>query len=408
MVSYRVSRRMAIPSGERWSFRLGRRRRRRRCGGRRVRQRPDLADADRRLSWPVRGRGRGVLRSGSAGCVPLDCDPRHTRYGSVLCGGLVGTSGPRRARSSAWDLRISAAWKAGLATSLGPSLLVAIAAMVVSLVALRMASGPSPAPVVMAMVGVGLSLASRGHAATAPPQWLTRSAVVLHGIGVAFGSAPSTPLTSMAATVEGAGRLGPVLRDWRAGRGRAGADRAFLAVVQLETFWALIETRYGLILPVKLALVVVLLTLAALNRFRLTPAMAADPGSARPLSLDPGRMGRGSAYSRRRGRLALHAAAALACGAAVTPLAVHIHSDDAMFQVLVSPGSGRHRQLRAPTDARRCQPACGQGGDPDPEPAGTRYRTDGTPGDARTDGYWHLRNVPFPIPAAGICASRPW
>ena len=56
-----------------------------------------------------------------------------------------------------------------------------------------------------------------------------------------------------------------------------------LAIVQLESFGALIETRYGIILLVKLMLVTVLLGLAALNRYRLTPAVAADPQNTRPL-----------------------------------------------------------------------------------------------------------------------------
>ena len=95
-----------------------------------------------------------------------------------------------------------------------------------------------------------------------------------------------------------------------------------LAVVQLETLGALIETRYGMILSVKLALVVILLSLAALNRFRLTPAIASDPGNTRPLwAIDPGRMGRGGGYSGRRRRLAVYAAAAHAgcCGRRRSP-----------------------------------------------------------------------------------------
>ena len=38
----------------------------------------------------------------------------------------------------------------------------------------------------VAMAGVGLSLAASGHAASAPPQWLTRPAVFLHGVAVAY------------------------------------------------------------------------------------------------------------------------------------------------------------------------------------------------------------------------------
>ena len=49
-----------------------------------------------------------------------------------------------------------------------------------------------------------------------------------------------------------------------------------------------------------------------------------------------------------------------ALAAAVTPLAIHIHTEKAMFQVLVSPGKGRRRQLRAAVDERRRQPAGGK------------------------------------------------
>ena len=44
------------------------------------------------------------------------------------------------------------------------------------------------------MAGVGLSLAASGHASTASPQWLTRPAVFLHGVGVAFWVGALLPL----------------------------------------------------------------------------------------------------------------------------------------------------------------------------------------------------------------------
>src|SRR6266700_2377936 len=56
-----------------------------------------------------------------------------------------------------------------------------------------------------------------------------------------------------------------------------------LAIVQLERFGALIDTRYGIILLAKLALVAILLGLAALNRYLVTPTLAADPSDRRPL-----------------------------------------------------------------------------------------------------------------------------
>src|SRR6185437_15036686 len=66
-----------------------------------------------------------------------------------------------------------APWQAGFATSLGPALLIA-------------------------MLGVGLSLAASGHAATAPPQWLTRPTVFLHGVCVAYWVGALAPLAAMA------------------------------------------------------------------------------------------------------------------------------------------------------------------------------------------------------------------
>lgn len=110
-----------------------------------------------------------------------------------------------------------------------------------------------------------------------------------------------------------------------------------LAIVQLEKPSALVETRYGLILSVKLGLVTVLLALAALNRFRLTPSLARDKNAASAL----------------KPSILFECAIAIAIFAVVagwrftppprtivpeTPLAIHIHSDKAMFQVLVSPG----------------------------------------------------------------------
>ena len=115
----------------------------------------------------------------------------------------------------------------------------------------------------------------------------------LHGIGVAFWVGALAPLAAMA---------------WRRHHGLLPVLHRFsrvavpvvavlvltglvLAIVQLESFRALIETSYGLILSIKLALVLVLLGLAALNRFRLTPALALYPRNTGPLAaIDPGRM----------------------------------------------------------------------------------------------------------------------
>ena len=174
-----------------------------------------------------------------------------------------------------------------------------------------------------------------------------------------------------------------------------------LAVIQLESFRALIETRYGIILSIKLALVVMLLALAALNRFRLTPALASDHPNTRPLAaVDRARMRVGAGDSGRRRRLAFHPAAARAAQPAgpATPLAVHIHTDSAMFQVLVSPGAVGINSFvlqlmngdASPLAAKEATLILSL-----PERGIEPLERGATLGG---DGYWHVGDVPLPYP----------
>jgi copper transport protein len=236
-----------------------------------------------------------------------------------------------------------APWRAAIATSLGPSLLIAAAAMgAVFFIRRRATAKSARALSAFAMLGVGAALASSGHASTASPPWLTRPAVFLHGVGVAYWAGALLPLLALAqGPVEA---LLPVLNRFsRAAVPVVGVlilTGLVLAIVQLESFDALIDTTYGWILSAKLALVLMLLGLAALNRFRLTPALASDrattPRLVRCIGIECA---------------VVVAILALVAGwrftppprslvaAARPPLALHIHSDRAMFQVLVSPGA---------------------------------------------------------------------
>lgn len=231
-----------------------------------------------------------------------------------------------------------APWKVASGTSAGPALLVAIAAMLFALLALGNA-WCARALAIIALVGVGLSLAMTGHAATAPPELLTRPAIFLHGLGVALWIGALAPLVALLSK-RPAAALPVVNRFARIAAPAVGVlalTGLALAIVQLEKPSALVETRYGLILSIKLALVLVLLALATLNRFRLTPALAGDHKAAQSLKRS----------------IVLECAIALGIFAVVagwrftppprtivpeTPLAIHIHTDRAMFQVLVSPG----------------------------------------------------------------------
>jgi copper transport protein len=288
-------------------------------------------------------------------------------------------------------------WTIAFATSAGPALLVALAAMLLALMAFGRARY-TRALAAIAFAGVGLSLAMTGHAATASPEALTRPAVFVHGLAVAFWIGALAPLAALLSKTSPA--VLPLLN--RFSRIAVPVVAALvltgllLAVIQLEKPQALVETSYGLLLLVKLALVVSLLALAALNRYRLTPALARD----------------------HRAAPALKRAILLECGVALgifavvagwrftppprtiipdTPLAIHIHTDKAMFQVLVSPGkagvddfvlqlmTGEATPLQA-KEATLILSLPERGIEPMERVA-----------ELGPDGYWHVRKVELPF-----------
>ncbi|MBC9883604.1 copper-binding protein, partial [Bradyrhizobium sp. INPA01-394B] len=181
-------------------------------------------------------------------------------------------------------LLTSSPWTIAFATSAGPALLVAIAAMLLALMALGRKWYARPFAAI-AFAGVGLSLAITGHAATAPPEMLARPAIFLHGLAVAFWIGALAPLAALLSKPRPA--VLPLINRFSRIAVPVVAVLALtgltLAVIQLEKLSALLDTSYGRILAIKLALVLLLLALAALNRFRLTPALVRDRGGAYPL-----------------------------------------------------------------------------------------------------------------------------
>ena len=192
-----------------------------------------------------------------------------------------------------------------------------------------------------AMAGVGLSLAMSGHAATASPQWLTRPSLFLHGVVAAYWIGALAPLAAMAHRRND--DLPRVLKQFSAIAiplvGLLVLSGLVLSVIQLGSVRALVETQYGILLSIKLSLVILLLALAALNRFLFTPAVVANYQNTRPLLgsivlecvLVVGILAVVAGW-----RFTPPPRASVAPVAA--PLSVHIHTDAAMFQVLVSPG----------------------------------------------------------------------
>jgi copper transport protein len=337
----------------------------------------------------------GRARAGSAAIISATLVGLFSAVASMGLDGLDVLDLPLR------DIMTPVPWRAALATSLGPSLLIAMAAMAAGIVAQRSPSVRVARTLsALAIAAVGFSLAASGHAATAPPQWLTRPLVFLHGVGVAFWVGALMPLVAMAWRPTPA--LLPVLNRFSraavpvvAGLVLAGF---VLAIVQMESFRALVETKYGIILSIKLTLVVVLLGLAALNRFRLTSPLAIDHLNTRPLtqSILIECMVVAGILAVVAGWRFTPPPRALA--AVQPPLGLHMHTDNAMFQVLVSPA-------KVGSDSFVVQL---MNGDASPLLAKEATLTLSLPElgieplDRRAtlghDGYWHLRDVPIPHP----------
>jgi copper transport protein len=259
--------------------------------------------------------------------------------GIVCAGGSLGFQGLDALGLSGAGLFALSPWKIALATSLGPSLLIAIVAMAAALASLhgdRVAVSRTLSA--LAFTGVGLALAASGHAATASPQIVMRPVMFVHALGVAFWLGALLPLSAIVWQQRSAAL--PIVQCFSTlalpAVGLLVLSGLPLAVVQLESVHALFDTRYGLILLAKLGLVAAMLLLAARHRFRLTPALARDAGVSQPFSRS----------------IALECAVAVILLAVVAgwrftpppralmsegPVVVHIHTDKAMFLVLVSP-----------------------------------------------------------------------
>ncbi|MEE1609873.1 copper resistance CopC/CopD family protein [Microvirga sp. CF3016] len=235
-------------------------------------------------------------------------------------------------------------WATGWRTSFGPTVAAACAALFFTWLSLR-------APVawqnrcgsLVALAGVGLSLALSGHASSAQPQWITRPAVFLHAVGVAYWIGALFPLVFVIR--QAPAQAFPVVRRFSTGALAAVAALTvaglILAAVQVETPTNLIGTSYGRILLIKTALVAGLLGLAAVNRRWLTLGLARLDGSggkwlirsvAAELVLATAILALVGVWRFTPPPRSLSAAAA-------APASVHLHTPNLMAQVTLSPGS---------------------------------------------------------------------
>jgi copper transport protein len=253
----------------------------------------------------------------------------------------------------ALDLRLPAlaqqlVWQTPLETSYWLTAIVTLTALFAALFALEVATRAAK-PVarnlsLIAVIGGGIALALSGHASSAAPQWLTRPAVFVHAVCLMFWVGALMPLIAAVRAMDG-DTVARFSRIIPAPLVALIASGGLLAVVQLDRIDALWTTDYGLVLSFKLAAVLALLVLAAVNRYALVPRyQRGDAAAAGPLG--------------RTMWVELCVAAAvfaLAASwrftpppralAAADPIEVHLHGMRAMAQVLLTPVRGRDPRI---------------------------------------------------------------
>jgi copper transport protein len=322
--------------------------------------------------------------------------------GLLGCGALLGLLGLDALALPLGALANPLPWRTAAATSAGPAMALAASAILAALAGLMRRT--SLVPAVLALLLAAASLGATGHASSIQPGWIFRPAVALHGAAAILWAGSLLPLLGLVRGKADTRSLSLALDRFSAlalpaviGLVLIGA---ILAVAQVRALDGLL-TPYGLILLAKLAAVSALLALAALNRFRLAPAVARGTPGARPA------IARSLAAE-----IALMAVVAgLVAGWRFTPppralaeaeasrrdVSVHLHTEQAMADVSVTPGRAGPNAVSlvlmtgdfGPLDARAVRVTFSRPGDPGPAVAGDAVR--------QPDGTWAARALSLPL-----------
>jgi copper transport protein len=174
-------------------------------------------------------------------------------------------------------------WQAGLASPQGWTLGVAAVSLGLALAALASPARAARWWSAASLAGIGAALALSGHAVTAGPDIVTRSALFLHAVCVAFWVGALPPLAASVASNRDTTALARFSAAIPLPLAILIASGALLAIFQVRRVDALWATAYGLVLSLKLAAVCALLILAALNRRSTPRVLSQDPRAARRL-----------------------------------------------------------------------------------------------------------------------------
>src|SRR5690606_25698224 len=103
-----------------------------------------------------------------------------------------------------------AVWQGGFSTSYGPTVLVAVAALLAGSVAILLRPPRAAAALgLLATLGIGAAASLSGHASAADPQWITRPAVFAHTVSISWWIGMLFPLALILGTERS--RLAPPL-----------------------------------------------------------------------------------------------------------------------------------------------------------------------------------------------------
>jgi len=175
-------------------------------------------------------------------------------------------------------------WNLGFHSSFGASALFLAGGLALLGIAARLGSHWAEWIAGLGIAAAVAAFALTGHAATAPPRWLTAPSVGVHVLMVGFWAGSLPPLLLALKREDrqlAASRLFAFSRWGVPAVSLLLASGIALATVQLGGFSAFFATNYGLVLLGKLLAVAMLVSLALVNRLRLTPALAlGKPGAA--------------------------------------------------------------------------------------------------------------------------------
>jgi copper transport protein len=208
--------------------------------------------------------------------IPAEAPPPARWVSGLLWAGLallplaVGLQG-LDALALPWNaLRWGQPWRVALGTAYGMTAWLMLAALIVAHIGAVARRSLSRGAAIVAVLLAGAALASSGHASSAPPQWLARPAVFIHGAAIAAWVGSLLPLMLLLRGAPGAAALLRFSRVIPWVLAVLLISGATLATLQLDAPESLWSTDYGRILSAKLLLVLLLLGVAALNRYALT------------------------------------------------------------------------------------------------------------------------------------------